>query len=75
MRNTLASRDIQAFCEIQVEMLKVAEISGLGPQSPHLQLLNKTAGDMMAQRLRALTALPKVLSSIPSSHMVAHNHL
>jgi hypothetical protein len=29
----------------------------------------------MAQRLRALTALPKVLSSNPSSHMVAQNHL
>jgi hypothetical protein len=29
----------------------------------------------MAQRLRALTALPKVLSSIPRKHMVAHNHL
>jgi hypothetical protein len=29
----------------------------------------------MAQRLRALTALPEVLSSIPSNHMVAHNHL
>ena len=28
----------------------------------------------MAQQLRALTALLKVLSSIPSSHMVAHNH-
>jgi hypothetical protein len=28
----------------------------------------------MAQRLKALTALPEVLSSIPSSHMVAHNH-
>jgi hypothetical protein len=31
------------------------------------------AGDM-AQQLRALTALPKVLSSNPSNHMVAHNH-
>jgi hypothetical protein len=31
------------------------------------------AGEM-AQRLRALTALPKVLSSIPSNHMVAYNH-
>jgi hypothetical protein len=31
------------------------------------------AGDM-AQRLRAPTALPKVLSSNPSNHMVAHNH-
>jgi hypothetical protein len=29
----------------------------------------------MAQWLRALTALPEVLSSIPSNHMVAHNHL
>jgi hypothetical protein len=29
----------------------------------------------MAQLLRALTALPKVLSSIPNNHMVAHNHL
>ena len=32
------------------------------------------AGEM-AQRLRALTALPEVLSSIPSNHMVAHNHM
>jgi hypothetical protein len=29
----------------------------------------------MAPRLRALTTLPEVLSSIPSNHMVAHNHL
>jgi hypothetical protein len=28
----------------------------------------------IAQWLRALTALPEVLSSIPSNHMVAHNH-
>jgi hypothetical protein len=32
------------------------------------------AGEM-AQRLKALTALPEVLSSIPSNHMVAHSHL
>jgi hypothetical protein len=32
------------------------------------------AGEM-AQWLRAPTALPKVLSSIPGNHMVAHNHL
>jgi hypothetical protein len=30
------------------------------------------AGEM-AQQLRALTALLKVLSSIPSNHKVAHN--
>jgi hypothetical protein len=29
----------------------------------------------LAQWLRVLTALPEVLSSIPSNHMVAHNHL
>jgi hypothetical protein len=29
----------------------------------------------MAQWLRALTALPEVLSSILSKHVVAHNHL
>jgi hypothetical protein len=29
----------------------------------------------LAQRLRALTALPEVLSSVPTNHMVAHNHL
>jgi hypothetical protein len=29
----------------------------------------------MAQRLQALAVLPEVLSSIPSSHMVAHSHL
>jgi hypothetical protein len=31
------------------------------------------AGEM-AQQVRALTALPKVLSSNPSNHMVTHNH-
>jgi hypothetical protein len=30
---------------------------------------------LMTQWVRALTALPKVLSSNPSNHMVAHNHL
>jgi hypothetical protein len=32
------------------------------------------AGEM-TQRLRAPTALPKLPSSYPSNHMVAHNHL
>jgi hypothetical protein len=31
------------------------------------------AGEM-AEQLRASTALPKVLSSNPSNHMVAHNY-
>ena len=39
-------------------------------------IINKKLGaGEMAQRLRALPILPNVLSSIPSNHMVAHNHL
>ena len=38
-----------------------------------LRLTNWTGE--MSQRLRTLSALPEVLSSIPSNHMVAHNHL
>jgi hypothetical protein len=34
----------------------------------------REAGEM-AQWLGTLTALPKVLSSNPSNHMVAHSHL
>jgi hypothetical protein len=37
-------------------------------------LKRKEGADEMAQQLRVLTALPKVLSSNPSNHMVAHNH-
>jgi hypothetical protein len=36
---------------------------------------HKLRAGEMAQWLRALTALAEVLSSIPSNHMVAHNHL
>ena len=31
--------------------------------------------EKMAQWLRALSALPEVMSSNPSNHMLAHNHL
>jgi hypothetical protein len=31
------------------------------------------AGEV-AQQVKALTTLPKVLSSVPSNHMVADNH-
>jgi len=37
-------------------------------------LKSGTRAGELAQWLRALTALPGVLSSNPSSHMVAHNH-
>jgi hypothetical protein len=35
----------------------------------------RTRAGEMAQWLRELTALPEVLSSIPSNHRVADNHL
>jgi hypothetical protein len=34
--------------------------------------VKKVVAREVAQRLRALTALPEVLSSVPSNHMVAH---
>jgi hypothetical protein len=37
--------------------------------------MRKFMAGEMAQRLRALTALPEVISSIPSNHMVAHNDM
>jgi hypothetical protein len=43
-------------------------------EKPYLEKPINRAREM-AQRLRSLTALPEVLSSIPSSHLVAHNHL
>jgi hypothetical protein len=43
-------------------------------QSFGLFKTNKLGSGEMAQLLRAPTALPEVLSSIPSNHMVAYNH-
>ena len=43
-------------------------------EKPCLRKQRNRAGEM-AQPLRALTALPEVLSSNPSNHMVAHKHL
>ena len=37
---------------------------------------NRVGGAVeMAQQLRALSAIPEVMSSIASNHTVAHNHL
>jgi hypothetical protein len=37
-------------------------------------MIKRTGAGEMAQWLRALTALSKVLSSSPRNHLVAHNH-
>jgi hypothetical protein len=42
-------------------------------EKPHLKKIKVGAGEM-AQWIRALTVFPEVLSSIPSNHMVVHNH-
>jgi hypothetical protein len=45
------------------------------PKQTNKQTKNTNLGaGEVAQQVRALTALPKVLSSNPSNHMVAHNH-
>jgi hypothetical protein len=40
-----------------------------------MEFLKIEGAGEVAQRLRALTAFPEVLSSIPSNNLVAHNHL
>ena len=51
---------------------------GLGHLERFIEIVDERfqigAGEM-AQQLRAEAALPEVMSSIPSNHMVAHNHL
>ena len=47
---------------------------GYFPKS--LTVFEKPSEDgVMAPRLRPVAALPEVLSSVPSNHMVTHNHL
>jgi hypothetical protein len=46
----------------------IKEIRAMG-----LKIWEDGSGEMV-QCVGALTALPKVLSSNPSNHMVAHNH-
>ncbi|CAH6788107.1 Fmn1 [Phodopus roborovskii] len=54
-----------------LEMIfKIIEIAELASR---LKVKVTRAGGM-AQKLRALDAFPEVLSSIPSNHMVVHNH-
>jgi hypothetical protein len=47
----------------------------VGKAHIHIKLKYSLGAGKMAQWLKALGVLPEVLSSIPSNHMVAHNHL
>jgi len=57
-----------------IEAKKATSCSQVEPLSGGIKTPNQGTREI-AQWLRALAALPKVLSSIPSIHMVAHNHL
>jgi hypothetical protein len=45
------------------------------PTYTHEKMPNRAKAGEMAQWLRALTAFPEVLSSIPSTYMVVYNYL
>jgi hypothetical protein len=69
--------------EISVECFLLNKCSIFSLYTPHnipsiipgfKKTKNKIGAGETTQMLRALTALPEVLSSILSNHMVAHNH-
>ena len=78
-----------SFCELVYSWPRVGNDEGIGKRQQWLArkltvsfgapmwglVEDKGEGLEMAQLLRALTALPEVLSSISSNHMVAHKHL
>ena len=63
-----------SLCQLPLSH-QINKIIFLGFELTMLIYKNLSWAGEMAQQLRALTALPEVLSSISSNHMVAHNHL
>ena len=53
----------------------MAQMGALRMQAGTLEVQSQGGRAGLVVRLGALAALPEVLSSIPSNHMVAHNHL
>lgn len=47
------------------------------PQHTHIEIffLNVLGAREMVRWLRALAALPEILSSVPNNHIMAHKHL
>ena len=79
--STTASPGYPSICEKQDNVLKslVRKIKetfkdDINESLKEIQAM-RGIDEEMAQLLRALTALPKILSSIPSNHMVAYSHL
>ena len=54
-------------------MIKEHRLRGIKYSSAVIKKSHSGAGEM-AQWVKALTALLKVLNSNPNNHMVAHNH-
>jgi hypothetical protein len=79
LRSTVCQGSRHAPTSVLYEFRELAKV--LGPhsllsqtQAYHpVQEQGRGAGEM-AWRVRALTALPKVLSSNSSNHVMAHNH-
>jgi hypothetical protein len=60
------------LCEFEASLVYIVSSKTQG--NPVSKKPTKQAAEM-AQQLGALTALPEVLSLIPSNHTAAHNHL
>jgi hypothetical protein len=74
---TLSTEDAEVGGTLSSEASQINRVSSRtasATQKTHLKKQKHQAGEV-AQQLRALIALPEDLSSIPSNHMVVHNHL
>jgi hypothetical protein len=71
-----STREVEAggFLSSQIQPGLHRETLSRNPLSPKKGVGVGVRAGEMAHQVRALTALPKVLSSNPSNHMVAHNH-
>jgi hypothetical protein len=72
---------VTSHCHCKFKASLVYRMSSRTGRATHREVLSQTKtkrknkGLERSQWLRALTALPEVLSSIPSNHRMAHNHL
>jgi hypothetical protein len=76
VKQTVMTEDGESVEQLELPYVVTRAITGYNPlEEPYQLLRNMSLGaGEMAQWLRAPTALPKVPSSNPSNHMVAHNH-
>jgi hypothetical protein len=75
MKSFLALQVLQVLGAVTHILTKTPKIKLNRILTALLQLLKIVGVGEMAQPLKALTAPPEVLSSIPSNHMVAYKHL